>query len=286
MCVKWWCRVLAAGGMADAALAHTDSPPTADGMDLPLFLAKVFLFIGWAAYMAGASRSTPPLDRQLVFHGSVALATLAMFGPIDRWASHNTAWHMVQHMMLIMVIAPLLVLARPLATWRAAVGGAADRLWRVLHRLSRHPLRCAVLHAAAIWIWHAPAPYLAALSDSGLHVIEHFSFLFTGWIFWWSVLRPGRHALLKAALALLFTGIHTGLLGALLTFAPVVLYTGESRSLADQQLAGLMMWIPAGTIYMLAAGWAVLRWFAKNQHGELRSLDVERSGTDGAASGQ
>jgi hypothetical protein len=79
-----------------------------------------------------------------------------------------------------------------------AAGPPADALWRRLHRLSRHPLRCALLHAAAIWFWHAPAPYIAAVQTPGWHVLEHACFLFTGWLFWWSVLRPGRAGVLPA----------------------------------------------------------------------------------------
>jgi cytochrome c oxidase assembly factor CtaG len=169
---------------------------------------------------------------------------------------------MVQHMLLMVVVAPLLVLARPLPQWRAVLGARADALWRPLHRFSRHPMACALLHAAAIWFWHAPGPYVAALASPLWHVVEHACFLFSGWLFWWSVLRPGRTGALPAAGALLFTVMHTGLLGALLAFSRAPLYSDAPSALADQQLAGLVMWVPGGLVYLLVAVWAAARWLS------------------------
>jgi putative membrane protein len=125
-------------------------------------------------------------------------------------------------------------------------------------------MACALLHAAAIWVWHAPAPYMAAVFNTGWHVLEHASFVFTACLFWWSVLRAGQADSLRALLALLFTLMHTGLLGAVLTFAHTPLYWRESRELWDQQLAGLIMWIPCGTAYMAAAAWVVWRALARD----------------------
>jgi len=145
------------------------------------------------------------------------------------------------------------------------LGPRADALWRPLHRLSRRPMLCALLHAAAIWFWHAPGPYIAAVQTPLWHVLEHASFLLTGWLFWWSVLRPGRSGALPAAGALLFTVMHTGLLGALLSFAKVPLYSTAMSALADQQLAGLVMWVPGGLVYLLAVVWASWRWLASQE---------------------
>jgi putative membrane protein len=239
------------------ALAHQSA---LEHSEAPLWLAQGVFALGWMAYVRGTLRSAPPLARHLGFHFTMLLAGLSLFGPFDAWAAESTAWHMVQHMMLMVVVTPLLVLARPLPQWRAAVGPMADRVWRGLMGVSRRPMLCALLHAAAIWFWHAPAPYVAAVQHTGLHVLEHACFLFTGWLFWWSVLRPGRHRVLLAAMALLFTATHTGMLGALLTFAREPLYAAESGDLADQQLAGLIMWVPGGTVYLLAAAWAGFRW--------------------------
>lgn len=253
---------LVAAALPLAAGAH-GNVLAGEGAHAPIWLSQGLFAAAWLTYLIGAARRSPGLSRQLLFHGAMALTGFALFGPFDEWADSSTAMHMAQHMLLIVGVAPLAVLARPLPQWRACIGRAADSLWRPLLRASRHPAACALLHAAAIWIWHAPGPYMAAVADNWLHVAEHASFLFTGWLFWWSVLRAGRQDALGAALALLFTATHTGMLGALLTFAGQPLYALESQDLWDQQLAGLIMWIPGGGIYLLAAAWAGYRWLAQ-----------------------
>ena len=255
--------VLAGLALSPAASAH-GAWFSGGAAQAPVWFAQALFVLAWLAYLRGALRQPPATWRRAtVFHATMGLAGLTLFGPFDGWAARSSAAHMLQHLLLMGVVAPLAVLARPLPQWRAALGPVADTLWRGCARLSRRPMACALLHALAIWTWHAPGPYLAALSNPGLHVLEHASFLFTGWLFWWSVLRPGRDAVLQAALALLFTVTHTGMLGALLTFARQPLYAPESRDLWDQQLAGLLMWIPGGTLYLLAASWAGYRWLSR-----------------------
>lgn len=258
-----WALSIAAG--LAPALANAHSVPTTGGSlaeVAPLWLAQGVFAVSWLAYVAGALRQRPPVPRQLAFHTAMLVAGLALFGPLDDWAQTSTALHMVQHMLLLVVVAPLAVLARPLPQWRVVAGTLLDGCWRAVLRLARRPMTCALLQAAAIWLWHAPVFYMAAVEHTGWHVLEHACFLLSGWLFWWSVLRPGRSGALQAALALLFTVMHTGLLGALLTFARAPLYGGESRELWDQQLAGLVMWIPAGMVYLLATGWAGYRWIS------------------------
>lgn len=226
----------------------------------PVWFTQVLFVLAWITYAAGAARRQPGPGPRLAMHAAMVITGLALFGPLDERSEQSAAWHMVQHMLLMVVVAPLLVLARPLPQWRAVLGAQADALWRPLHRFSRHPMACALLHAAAIWFWHAPAPYIAALASPLWHVVEHACFLFSGWLFWWSVLRPGRAGALPAAGALLFTAMHTGLLGALLAFSRSALYSDAPSALADQQMAGLLMWVPGGLVYLLVAVWASARW--------------------------
>lgn len=240
-----------------AGLAHTAHGAAEQ---LPVWITQGLFVLAWGLYIGGGVRRPPAFGPRLFFHSAMLVLGGALFGPLDALAERSAAWHMVQHMLLMVVVAPLLVLARPLAQWRAVLGARVDAVWRTLHRLSRHPMTCALLHAVAIWFWHAPRPYVLALESPLWHGVEHACFLFTGWLFWWSVLRPGRAAALSAAGALLFTVMHTGLLGALLVFARVPLYSGADSALADQQMAGLVMWVPGGLAYWLAAVWAASRW--------------------------
>ena len=109
------------------------------------------------------------------------------------------------------------------------------------------PTLLALLHGAVIWIWHTPKLYVLALDNLWWHAFEHACFLFTGWLFWWSVLRANPKQVPQALMAVLLTLMHTGLLGALLTFGSVSFY-GEGRSVEDQQLAGLIMWVPGADL--------------------------------------
>jgi len=270
--------MLLAAVAPELAVAHGVLPEAGASGGLeqaPVWLAQGLFTIAWLAYTGGTLRRRPRSGPHLAFHTTMLIAGLALFGPLDTLAERGAAWHMVQHMLLIVVVAPLAVLARPLPQWRAVLGPPADALWRRVHRLSRHPLRCALLHAAAIWFWHAPGPYIAAVQIPAWHVLEHASFLFSGWLFWWSVLRPGRAGVLPASLALLFTVMHTGLLGALLSFASAPLYGNGPGALADQQLAGLVMWIPGGLVYLAAAAWAAWRWLGTlDANQPLRAADA------------
>jgi cytochrome c oxidase assembly factor CtaG len=248
------------GCLPSVVLAHSGDLGAPVWADAPLWMAQALWLLGAASYGLGAWRRPPARGPLLAFGAAWVLGAFTLFGPLDNWADRSTAWHMVQHMLLIIGVAPLAVLARPLPQWRAALGPRLDAAWRALHAFSRRPLACALLHAGVLWAWHAPVPYQLALAQPLWHVLAHASFLLSAWLFWWAVLRPGQGGVLGAAGALLFTLTHTGLLGALLTFAPEPLYLAESDSLRDQQLAGLVMWIPGGLIYLGVAVWAAWRW--------------------------
>jgi cytochrome c oxidase assembly factor CtaG len=129
------------------------------------------------------------------------------------------------------------------------------RCWQWL----RSGRNATLLHGIAIWAWHAPILFDAAVTNVVLHRLQHLSFLLTAIVFWWSVLRNDNAGL--AAWHLFVTMLHTSILGALMALAPHVLYQAQTATssawgltpLEDQQLAGIIMWVPAGTIYAGAA---------------------------------
>jgi putative membrane protein len=184
---------------------------------------------------------------------------VALLGPLDHWAAESFAAHMLQHELLMLAAAPLLVLGRPLVAWtwalppraRQAVGGALRAPgWRQVWALISGATGAGVLHALALWGWHVPAWFVLAATHPGWHALQHFSFLATALLFWWAVFAGARRAP-GAALGLLFvTMLHSGALGALLTLAPAPWY---GSGLEDQQLGGLLMWVPAGGVYLAAA---------------------------------
>jgi len=178
---------------------------------------------------------------------------------------------MVQHEILMLISAPLLVLSRPLVTflwalpigWRRSLGrwskeDYVKRSWTFL----TDPFSAFWLHAAAIWIWHVPFLFQLTLKSDLAHTAQHISFFGSGLLFWWAVFyTKGRRAYGAAILYVFVTAIHTGILGALLTFSPHLWYPAYGSAggpwgltpLEDQQLGGLIMWVPASLVYLAAA---------------------------------
>jgi putative membrane protein len=206
----------------------------------------------------------------------------ALIGPIDEFGDELFSVHMVQHELLMIVAAPLLVLARPLAAWtwafapqqRRALGQATRWGWlAALWAFITRPVVAWALHAMALWGWHVPELFDAALHHEWIHILQHTSFFGTALLFWWSVLgRDRRSAHGGFALVSVFTTmLHTSALGALLTFAtsawyPTYAAAGGALGLTpveDQQIGGLVMWIPGGTAYLVAALVLVARLLAR-----------------------
>jgi hypothetical protein len=176
---------------------------------------------------------------------------------------------MAQHEVLMMLAAPLLVLGRPLTPYLWAVppgmrrraGRLSKRPWfaRTWSFLS-NPVHAWWLHFAALWIWHIPGLFQATLRHDTVHAAQHVSFLASALLFWWSLFR--RHGANRqygaAAFYVFTTMLHTGVLGALLTFSTVVWYpaygtTAEAWGLTpleDQQLGGLLMTVPPIVVYL------------------------------------
>lgn len=229
---------------------------------VPLLLSALLLGAAWLLYILGCRKVRPHGREAWWMHLAMVLTVLAVFGPIDDWAETSTSLHMVQHMLFMIVIAPLWALARPLPQWRAVLGGWMAPVSNAILRSGRYPVALAMLHGSTIWVWHTPSLYMLALDNTWWHAIEHACFLFSAWLFWWSCLRANPRQVPHALMAILLTLMHTGLLGALLTFGNTTFY-GESRDLADQQLAGLLMWVPGSLVYLAAAGWISWRWLTR-----------------------
>ena len=192
------------------------------------------------------------------------------------------AAHMVEHELVMAVAAPLLVIARPAAAFlwslprdaRHAVGhamrtGPAVSTWRALTQ----PATATILHGIAIWAWHVPALFDDTLANVALHRLQHVSFTATAILFWWAVLRRCNAGC--ACMHVFITLMHTSRLGAILTLSPRVLYPTQTMNaslwslspLEDQQLAGLVMWVPAGLIYAGAALTLVALWISRSGQG-------------------
>jgi len=196
------------------------------------------------------------------------LLVAALVSPLHWLGERLFTAHMTEHEILMALAAPLLVVARPVGamawalppSWRPTVGGWCQARWVACLTM---PTTATLLHGVALWGWHAPALYEAALARPVVHWLQHLSFLITALLFWWSLLqgRMRQRGYGAAVFYLFVTALHSGFLGILLAVARQPIYPGQTSAAAqwgltpleDQQLAGLFMWIPAGLVYAGAA---------------------------------
>jgi putative membrane protein len=239
----------------------------------PLVLATLLYATG-AVRVRRRSRHGAALPTRAVacYAAGILALVVALISPLDTLGAHLFSAHMLQHVLLMLVAAPLLVLGRPLMVmmWALSPGArltAASLVtgarFRRTWELVANPYVVWVIHAAAVWIWHAPVLYEATLRSEVVHALQHISFFGTALLFWWSALELGRRRARAGAgvLYIFTTALHGSILGALLTFSTVVWYPVYASSapawgltiLEDQQMGGLVMWIPAGAIYLVAA---------------------------------
>jgi cytochrome c oxidase assembly factor CtaG len=244
---------------------------------VPILAMACSFAVGWWRLR----RKAPDSVRvsQFIWHAAaVAALGAALASPIARWAENSFLAHMVQHLLLIKVAAPALLLADPLApTLWALPRSIRSRAGHVLARgrpiraawwgLTRPPLAWA-LYVVALWIWHVPAAWEAAVGDRLVHGAEHIAFFGTAILFWWPLIRPAPRSLRRLSdggrvVYLVLAAFQESVLGVLLTVAPAALY--PSYALEDQIRGGIAMWAAGGAVDMAAA--LALLWLALGRAG-------------------
>jgi putative membrane protein len=268
-------------------LAHPGQPPAPHDLwsawNLQPVLLAGLLLAGWAYRRGRTGGPRRPVDtwRARCFTLALVALGLALLSPLDALSSALASAHMVQHLLLVVVAAPLLALSAPssaiLRGSPLAVRRASGR-WRRRLGLThgnlavlRHPAAVWLLQVGVLWFWHAAAPYDAALDNRFLHLLEHASFLVTAVLFWHVVIGVRGAARVSGGLGVLLVfamAMQSVFLSVLLTFARTPWYSGYAATtapwgldpLADQQLAGAIMWIPAGGIYLAAALALLVAW--------------------------
>lgn len=264
-------------------------------------LASVAIAAIW--YAVGALRLRRRLGAGRVVggfeHAAFAAGLGALFGalesPIDSIGEQLFCVHMLQHLILMLVAAPLLVFGRPAIVCLWAFGPAGrkrlGRLWRgsglsATVRTLMHPLSVWLLFYFSFIIWHFPGPYQAALRNEGIHAGEHLSLFVTALMFWSIVIEPSGRRRLGYGATLVYvikTAVLSALPGALLALAQRPLYPAYAGGTAawgltpieDQQLAGMVMWIAGGFVWVLAAGLVFVRWLESAER-QARLLAVAR----------
>jgi cytochrome c oxidase assembly factor CtaG len=235
---------------------------------------------------------------------------VAIVSPLDPAAEVLFSLHMVQHLLLVLVAAPLLVLGAPDVAGLWALGEKGrNRVGRGWHRLVRRTegvaggengvaLLSVLIAAGTLWVWHVPDLYDTAVRREGVHAAEHLTFLLTALFFWASVLRlrPRDHLGNGVRIILVFfMAVQGSVLGALITFAQRPLYESHAAipavwgiaPLADQQLAGLIMWVPPALLYIGVAAYLFVRWLdSVGRRTREREARVRGISAIGAGSGR
>ena len=226
-------------------------------------------------YAAGCKRRNVRISGWTVacfVFGWISLA-LALLSPLHHLGEELFFAHMAQHELLMIVCAPLLIFARLdlILPWSLPLA-----LRRRMHLPTAHNAFLAlVVHAIAIWGWHIPVLYQASIQSEVVHAAQHISFIGTALWFWWTLFysMAARRQYGMAAAYVFITALHTSILGAILTFSSRIWYRLYAESaprfglsvLQDQQLGGLLMWIPANLVYIAIGLWLLRCWIIESE---------------------
>ena len=298
--------LLALGAALVPLVAHAHGGGVAAGLGpgwtwdpwitVPLLLSAALFVAGWVRLRGRSRQGVDRLTRRAaLFAGGWLTLAGALVSPLHQAGERAFSFHMLEHEMLMLLAAPLLVLSEPLGAmiWafptaaRRGLGAAArwpplSALWRTF----TDPVTATLVQAAALWLWHAPSLFDRALASDGWHVAQHVSFLLTALFFWTAMLRPGPGRRGLAVLCLFATSVVSGALGALMAFSESPWYAGYAAMgmapsgltpAEDQQIAGLLMWIPGGLVHAgaaLALVGAALKADRSSNHPRRRMADA------------
>jgi cytochrome c oxidase assembly factor CtaG len=234
--------------------------------------------------------------REIAFAGGLLTIVAALDSPLDAYADELFWAHMLQHVLLLTIAPPLILLGRPWPRmwralplpWRASAGRALARArWTVPLRVVVRPLPAWLLFNGAIVAWHIPGAYDATLGDGPVHSIEHAMFFFTGLLFWAHVVEAGpvRARLPGPVRAAYVVGamVVGWVLAIVLVLVPHPLYgpyaalagrPGGISALTDQQIAAGMMWVPGSISYTVAVLIALWRWLGEDHQTPSRQATV------------
>ncbi len=281
-------------------IAHGPVPPPLSPLNLltqwrPDPVAIAAIVAAGALYWRGlrAVKTGPPFPRGRVaaFFGGLAVVALALLSPIDAYADAKFSLHMVQHVLLLFVAAPLFALSAPVTLALRAVSPNTRRriLLPVLHsrpvRFFSNPVVAWLTFAVVQYVTHFTPLYNAALENDAVHAAEHALYLAAGLVFWWPVVAldpaPRRVSHPVRILYLVLAMPLEAFLGVAILSAGSVLYAhyrtlpapfGGAAALADQSNAGAVMWM-TGDVVVLVAGLLVAR--AWMRHDEMRQARLE-----------
>jgi cytochrome c oxidase assembly factor CtaG len=272
-------------GAATAASAHGGEPSSVPAwtfdplVTVPLAILLLVYIVGRERLAGRSSRAKP---RPWLFLGGWAVLTLALVSPLHEGGERSFALHMIEHE-LIMLLATLLFAASRaggILAWglpsplRRTLGGSWKAPLSSLWRRLTEPVTATIVQAIVMWAWHAPALFDRALENDGWHAAQHLSFIVASLLFWSAMLNRRRGGYVLSAACLFLTSLVEGALGALMALSQSPWYSAYAAMgvsgigldpTTDQQLAGLIMWIPGGLVHGAAALALLYRWLISNE---------------------
>jgi cytochrome c oxidase assembly factor CtaG len=263
----------------------------------PSILIGTALIMGIYLYAVGLLRKPYKLidgvtGRHVIsFYLGVLVIFFALVSPLDEIGDRYLfSVHMVQHLLLAMIGSPLLLIGTPEVLLKPLI--RPGFIFRIAKFLT-HPFMAFFLFNADFWLWHVPALYDATLTNQNIHILEHITFIVFGFINWWPIFSPLTEDLPPLTtggkvLYLFFSGMPVVALGAGLTFAgPLYAPYLEAPRLwglspaTDQQLGGLIMWVPGNIIYIIIVSILFIRWM-QQQEAKQRAREAEEDVGEGA----
>ncbi len=261
----------------------------------PSIILGTIAIIGLYLYAVGPLRVKYSLANEVKgsqifsFLLGVNIIFWTLFTPLDKLADdYLFSAHMVLHLLLSFAGAPLMVLGIP--AWLITPLLRNCVILRIGQFVTM-PVLTAVLFNANLWFWHAPPIYNAMIVNLPLHIVSHLLFIITGVLFWWPILSPMKEGLPPLSIGkkmayLFFSDMPMVLLGAGLTFVPPLyaryIYAPHIWGLTaatDQQLAGLLMWIPGSIFFIVVVSILFLQWM-QDQDAKQRADDAILYGDD------
>jgi cytochrome c oxidase assembly factor CtaG len=284
--------MVGAGALAGPAAAHGPvplEPPTAGSLLLgwsfePLPTLGIAVAVGWWLWAVRRVNTVHPANpvprrRTVAFLGGMTALAFALVSGIARYDTTLFSVHMVQHVLLMLVAAPLLALAAPITLVLRLSSSNTRHRWLlpVLHsrvvRVMAHPVTAWLMFATMMWAVHFSPLFNASLEDPLIHDLEHLLFLSGALLFWWPVIRPfpsrPHSPLWSVPFYLLAADLLNTALSAILTFSEHVLYPTYlaaarlfgTTALSDQSSAGVIMWAPGSFVFLtsrIVAMWSIL----------------------------
>jgi putative membrane protein len=247
--------------------------------ELSLVVPLLLLLVWYAAGAVRRGSHARLVKHHLAFASGWISLSFALVSPLHRLGNVLFSAHMLQHEILLLIAAPLIAAAHSGVTLlnaiprdsRQQIGAWITRIEKIFPlSIIFSPLGAFILHAAALWLWHIPYLYQAGVEFDFIHALQHLSFFLSGVLFWSALFGAGRSTMTYGAgvLYVFGTAAYCSALGALLTFSSVIWYPIYSdrtelwhlTPLQDQQIGGLLMWVPSGVVFILIGIWLFARW--------------------------